>query len=280
MIHVRAWVYLVWCAWLPAGLSFADDASPVPTAEERPAQNAIRELAESTVVQLIALQGEPQRTAELLPVPVVNYGDHTRQIKDSALWVWMDRGRPVMFEKIEVADWLPDQPQWTFCVAAFAASPVSVTWEGRVSTPPVELAGGTFRPVPGEPAETARPTTWPFHSREISRKFTVESWLEEQRSQLRLLPKPLVEFRPDDTGTRYGEVFAFAMGTNPDLLLQLRLESQIDGTLRWTYAVGKLTSPRVVVNYGDAVAAELAPQEAGQMSNWGYFNTPRDPAIK
>ena len=268
---------VVWlaCLALPAG---AED--PSPGEEERPAQAAIRELAMTTTVQVADDSVEAPRVAELQRQAILKYGDETRSIKDSALWVWFDREVPVLFEKIEVNDWSPTSPQWTFCLGSFAESPLTLTMKGSVQAAPMRISAAEFAPVPNAPEPAATEAKWKLQVRGLARQFSIETYAGRRRTELRLLPRPLIEFRPDSEGIQYGAVFGYARGTNTDVLIQLRLQERDAGDPEWSYAIAQMTSEGIVVRHQDEVVAEPPRQRAGEMSNWGYFFTPRDPSIR
>ena len=266
----------------PAAIAaFADDIEPAETPDEpRPAQAAIRTLAKATRVTVLNAEGATLHNAELASVPLVKYGDETRNIKDSALWVWTDQQRPVMFQKIEVNDWNPGHPLWTFCVASLAEHDLKVAWSGSAGSRSSEMSANTYKELPGAPAAAAAEAAWSLQARQLARRFEVESWSGNRRSELRQLSKPLMEYYPQDSRTRYGAITAFATGTNPDVLVDLRLNEDAEGELIWSYSVGQMTSGRIVIRFDDEIVHEGETQKSSQISNWGYFFTARDPAIK
>ncbi len=266
---------------IATGTVSADDAlAPAEGAAERPAQAAIRELAGRTTIRVADESDAALRAAERRSDPVLTYYDETRNIGDSALWVWFDGDRPVLFEKIEVNNWSATSPLWTFCLGSFAESPLSVSMEGEVRIPPSQTVANTFAPLPQAPEAGANPVAWSLQARELARQFLVAVMVGKKRNELRLLAKPLVEFRPQQDETLYGAVFGFAQGTNPDVLIQVRLQQAPDGARRWSYAIAQMTSTRVVVNYADEVVVDQPGQKAGEISNWGYFFARRNPAVR
>ncbi|MFV0443919.1 MAG: hypothetical protein ACK5Q5_10140 [Planctomycetaceae bacterium] len=255
----------------------ADDASG-PARNERPAQASIRKLAEDMEVRLVDDSDEALRRASLRPEPLLSYGDETRNIGESALWVWMDRDQPVLLQKIEVNNWSLKYPQWTFCLGSFSETPLSISLNGEVSLPAIQTVGNVFHPVPGSPASGASPVTWPLQARDLIRSFSVDAFNGKKRSELRLMPKPLLDYRAPEQGVLYGGIFGFAAGTNPDTLVQICLRQDASGDRNWHYAILPMTSGRIVVTHNGESIAEPAVQRSYEVSTWGYFYVRRNAA--
>lgn len=245
----------------------------------RPAQAAMRELAEKTMVEIADDERQRTRKAVWQKEPVVSYGDETRAIKDSTLWVWRDGEQPAAFQKLEVNDWSPTFAQWTYCFASASRDVLGVSWAGvRKGT---RTSGGvTYQTVPKEPKPAPKASVWPLQARSLSRDFSVFAVSGEKHTSLRLMPKPVLEFRAPQQGTPYGAVFAYALGTNPDVLLVLQIEEDAAGNRQWTYAPLHMTSARIKLTHDGEALWDDPRQDAGTISTWGYFFTPRDPALQ
>ncbi len=107
-----------------------EDAATTEAANDRPAQKAMRKLAGEVELKVLGSDGAQPRSLKLRPEPVMSYGDETRFIKDSTLWVWMDGNRPALFQKLEVNDWNPGSPLWTWCLRPRLPGPVEGRWPG------------------------------------------------------------------------------------------------------------------------------------------------------
>jgi hypothetical protein len=244
-----------------------------PASAERPAQVAMRQLANETRFVTIPADGSEPRVLELRKQPVVTYGDETRFIKDSTLWVWMDGDRPAVFQKIEVNDWVEGSPQWTWCFASASPELLHGSWPGSVDRE--TTSGNSYRPVPNAMMPRDNPTAWPLEARSLSRKFSARC----AKDQLRLVSRPVLEFKAPKKGVPYGAVFSFATGTNPDVLLIVQVEEGPDGKL-WTWAPLHMTSNDVGMTFEDEVIWDEPAQRSGDATTWGYFFTRRDPSIK
>ena len=56
------------------------------------------------------------------------------------------------------------------------------------------------------------------------------------------MSQPLYRYSNDDSAIEDGAVFAFATGTDPELILQIEAVAGADDALRWRYAVTRRTS--------------------------------------
>jgi hypothetical protein len=92
----------------------------------------------------------------------------------------------------------------------------------------------------------------------IFRRFTAhESAVAEGRIELRQLASPLVRYADEKDGVMDGAIFAFANGTNPEVLLVIEAHAaKKDSEPRWRYAFAQMT--------GGAVAVELDGKEVWQ----------------
>ena len=129
-------------------------------------------------------------------------------------------------------------------------------------------------PVPGDPEVKSTPAALTFAARQISRQFSASDGTE-----LRLMPRPLMEFKAEKQQVPYGAVFAFATGTNPSLLLILQVEETAAGK-RWMYRPVHMTAVELTLNHNGEPIWKGVGQKPSEASTWGYFFTYRSSAIK
>ena len=268
-------------------LTAQDKPAEDPTAEpqaaaDRPAQQAMRTLVNGLALTVRDDKDAEPRPIKLHPQPLVSYGDETRFIKDSTLWVWLDGERPALFQKLEVNDWNAGSPLWTWCLAS--SSPGII--EGRWPNVPGDQKTTASVPVTAIPEATVNENAarWPFEARTLNRRFTAETGPEKGRSEfpevLRVVARPIFEFNAPDQGVPYGAVFSHAGGTNPTVLLVIQVETQPDGSRRWTYTPMHMTATKVTLKLDGKEVWTDPAQRAGQVTTWGYFFTRRSAAIK
>ena len=260
----------------------ADPPDDPQAAADRPAQKAMRTLVNELELTVRDSQEADPRSLKLHPQPLVSYGDETRFIKDSTLWVWLDGERPALFQKLEVNDWNNGYPLWTWCLASASPGFIKGRWPG-VQGDQETTASVPVKPIP-EATVNTDPARWPFEARTLNRRFSAETGPEKGRSEfpevLRVIARPILEFKAPDQGVPYGAVFSHAGGTNPTVLMVIQVETQPDGSRRWTYTPMHMTATRVTVKLDGEIVWTDPAQRAGQVTTWGYFFTRRPPAIK
>lgn len=259
----------------PASNASASDADETPDAKvESPAQTAMAQMAKQCVFQPVAQEGKERDPLILRPDPLIRYGDATRDIGSSALWVWMDDEIPAMFQKIEVNTHQGSNNKWTWCFANSSSEKIQCSWpEVRKVSPTVEPV--MAHAVPGIPEIKATPAAMALAARQLSRQFTAR----DGKDELRLMPRPLMEFASEKREIPYGAVFGFATGTNPSMLLILQVEMGDKGQ-RWVYRPVHMTSWNVVLDYDGKTVWQEAGQQAHDVSSWGYYFSFREASIK
>jgi hypothetical protein len=89
--------------------------------------------------------------------------------------------------------------------------------------------------------------------RGFCRDFTAKSVsVQNERTELRLLPQPLYRNQSDDPAVLDGGLFAFvcSIGTDPEVFLLLEARDTADGP-QWHYALARFSHMDLFVNYKD-----------------------------
>jgi hypothetical protein len=256
----------------------ADETAKTPETEkeESPAQVAIRNLAKQCVFRPVAGDDGPGEPFVLHPEPLLKYGDPTRDIGSSALWVWMDGEVPAMFQKIEVNVHQGSNDKWTWCFANASSQKLECAWpEVRRGTITVNEVPTGKVPESPKVKEDAPASAWALTARQLSRKFTARDGDDE----LRLLPRPLLEFKAEKQNIPYGAVFGFATGTNPSIVVIIQAEKK-NGEVVWTYRPLHMTSVTVELEYDGKKIWQEDGQPPNAVSTWGYYFSFREASIK
>lgn len=246
-----------------------DEAEEKP---DSPALKAMRELAAKCRFQMTTEGKSSELALEVRKEPLLKYTDEAIDVAASTLWVWMDGEIPAFFQKIEVNN-RGGGSMWTYCFANANSSPVECGWsegpKNPITAKPVMLS-----PVPGDPEVKSTPAALTFAARQISRQFSASDGTE-----LRLMPRPLMEFKAEKQQVPYGALFAFATGTNPSMLLILQVEETPAGK-RWMYRPVHMTAVELTLNHNGEPIWKGVGQKPSEASTWGYFFTYRNSAIK
>ena len=198
-----------------------------------------------------ALVGEPV-AAKRLPNPLLKYNDSTRRNHESTLWLWTERELPCALMAVEFYPNDPGGPRWLFEIVSLSNSKIGVArggdWKWQAKQP-----GVIRKPVPGDLTPAERPALRLSQARQIRQRFAAhEKEGTDGRLELRPLSTPLYRYADDATGVIDGVVFAFANGTNPEVLLLL--EAQHDAKTKqavWTYGLAQMTGAEVHASLDD-----------------------------
>jgi hypothetical protein len=185
--------------------------------------------------------GNGDNTPRLLQAPVMrtpNRGEN----HDGAMWLWLDGEQPVAALSVWNRDVVWYSENTTLTDAA-----VEVTgWSNATWRAPGEQRAWLLQEERVADSPPARQRTL----REISRKFTAREDRLGVKSELRLLPHPLHSYADPDRGVLDGALFAFVLGTDPELLMQIEARAAAGGQ-RWQVAFSRLASAYLAVQAGD-----------------------------
>lgn len=215
--------------------------SPAGEGDSAKVQAAMRAIARS--VRLRDLAGDPPgRVLSLREEPLLRYSDPPRAIFDATLWAWVrrDGGRPWAALKVEHQPTRPPQRRWIQGLVSLAPERIEATFhDGQTwaSTEP----GLVPRPIPGAAAPAASAVRRLGQARDLMRRFAVSEYagVAVGRLMLRIMPRPLLRYSDPDAGVLDGFLFAFAYGTNPDVLLVLEAHDRTSPP-GWQYGIGRL----------------------------------------
>ena len=183
----------------------------------------------------ISVQDEKEDVAlELVATPVLRWQNPIRPETHGECFVWIRDGRP------EAVASLFSYPRNGFRRVAHAFNSIS---EGTLTADrndrqfwrvPAHQSVKMI-PVPMSPNVAAKPTLRLAQMRSIMRGFTafVGGGGVEEKRELRLLTTPLYRYPQSDSSQRDGALFAFAMGTDPEVLLLI--ESREEDSMRKWY---------------------------------------------
>jgi hypothetical protein len=163
-----------------------------------------------------------------------------RGTDDGAVFVWVHDGRPAAVGSVFTIKVGAGRRDLIHEFHSLAAEPLTALWRGdrawHCAGPGVEL-----KPIPAAaaPAQTA-----PERLRQIqalAREYSANS-IDRQggRWELRLLAKPLYRYEGTRPEVLDGALFAFAQGTDPEVLLLIEAAAE-RGSHRWRYGLASFT---------------------------------------
>ncbi|HEY1376817.1 MAG TPA: hypothetical protein VGF55_08480 [Gemmataceae bacterium] len=217
--------------------------------------------------------------APLTPVPVIRWRNVTRgQEGEAMMVVWPRNGRPVAMASI-----FPWGAAMTHEFDSLSRESKLVAREdGRVIWSP-KAAGVEFKEVPNAPKPAKSPAERLRQMKAIAAEFkaTMTGWAGDNsdREELRLLPRPL--YRYDLTGAKApqpplvdGGLFAYVMGTDPEVVLALEAVGTADRA-DWQYALVRATSGGLEVKLGDRVVWTAPKHPADRVPTLPHFSMRR-----
>jgi hypothetical protein len=217
-----------------------------PAAEQRAAhQKRMKEVAAG--IRLYATAGGKDSAVKLADEPVLSYADNTRDTPESSLWIWGAKGRPSAILAIEYHAKYPKGPSWLVEIASLSPEPIaaehgdSFAWTAK--------AGLTMARLADAPPPAERPARRLAQMKELRDRFAAHEFaMIGGRIELRSLTSPLYRYADADQGVIDGAIFAFASGTNPEVLLVLEAHQAQGKTAQWRYGLVQLAGAEVVVH--------------------------------
>lgn len=213
--------------------------APAWAAEPGEAAERLKFMMDSAAVYDVFV--EPQRTEELSlrTDPLLRWNNPVSDVKDGTVYIWTDsEGRPHAAAQVFLA--AGSDTLWLHEFQSLSERTFTFQRGGRVVWSPRE-AGVQMVPLADvpQPAETAARRLTQMRS--IARQFEASDDFEgKSRWQLRLMPKPLVRYEGSDSRIIDGALFAFAHGTDPEVLLLLEARETDTGP-RWYYGLAPMT---------------------------------------
>jgi hypothetical protein len=202
------------------------------------------------ISQTIVTPEKRDETVSLSPELVLTYTDPAREFSDSTMWLWTDKGRPVATTTVE---YYPDRPAdktWIFEFATLSTHPVTMRL-GKQKAWHIQQPAAIRREIASAPVPADSRPRRLQQMRDIARRFAVETFTPRgDRFVVRLMPTPLLRFPESESDRADGAVFAFAYGTNPEVILLVEAVETADG-LEWRYGVAPLTAIGIVVRLDD-----------------------------
>jgi len=251
--------------------ALADEVSPP---KDQPDKKAALQVMLGQAKQMLVQVGKVE-DCELKETPLIHYSDQVRRLPESTLWLWADRGRPVLFCKIErIADAAGTTKSWQYCCSPATADKADVTWGRNFRWRAREV---TFRwqPLPDapEPREQARARL--TQMKNLAREFSgkTEQTPVNTEQEMRLLASPLHQYASPKQDVVDGAVFGLTSnGTNPDALLLIEAFGEPDAKASWRYAVVGMTGDAARVSRGDKQAWSKEYSDGpGDYRSWMWY---------
>lgn len=206
----------------------------------------------------ISVVVEPPEELALSRTPVFRWNNPIRSVDDAAVFVWLSKDRPELVATVMSYRDRNRNLRRAYEFLSISQNRLNAVQNGVRMWHP-EKPGFTWRSVPDAPAPADTPVQRRQQMHNLATTFQVAVQSDQNRSELRMLSRPLYRYQNADAGILEGALFAFVEGTDPELILAL--EATRDDP-SWKFASGRLTRWAIDVRYQDKLVTEF-PQMSG-----------------
>lgn len=223
-------VLTTWCGvWLTAAACCAaddtDDAQQVAAQQLEFMMNSVRNLR-------IVPDSDPKRAWQFHDKPVLRWSNPVGGAPDGIVVLWTDGVRPTVVATV----FQNKGGNWVQEYHSLASGPFvvrdgdAVLWEAREEADEFEPVGQVLTPADSRGKRLSQ-------MRDIAREFSAfddfTTGGQTTRHELRLLSNPIYRYPDADKKVIDGAVFAFVLGTDPELMLALEARETGDGSRIW-----------------------------------------------
>jgi hypothetical protein len=252
LMVVMLWTYLVSVGpECRPGAAWSDDRSESERNHEADQQEnaarlaTMRRRAMSLTANIATADGLVE--TQLIETPLLRYSNPASQTitPDATVWAWGRVGRPVVLSSIEENG----------CeVVSLADQTVSLSGKSGLKWLSVgsEIKWNAVPDAP-RPADTA--VVRARQMKEIVQRFTATGHYGEGLGnlELRLLIRQLYRYANPEQGLMDGAVYAFAAGTNPEVILLVECRQSNEQRWEWFYGFARLSAGDLEARLGESV---------------------------
>jgi hypothetical protein len=216
-------------------------------ATEDDAPTTLRELIDQSL-EWYEIFSSPESEEPAKPIVALRWANNARGSEDGTTVLYVAGGRPLAAVCI-----YPWAGRLEHDFESLSRSKIVARREGQVVWQP-QAAGVSFSAVPEAPGPDESRNQRLRQMKALAEQFqaTMLGWKTDStdREELRLLSKPLYRYDPKDGAVFDGAVFAFATGTDPEVLLLLEAVREGEKT-GWHYAFARRTSGQLEGRWRD-----------------------------
>jgi hypothetical protein len=234
------------------------DAQP-PAKDQR--QRWMNLYSEEAAKYQMFRRGDDEEELELVPSPILAYTNPVR-VRDThgAAFVWTSDGRPEVVGAVWSVISQDDATKRHISQEFHSLSlvPIHSKHEPRASQRGLVPDWATGEPgiepkrIPNAQAPVQMPNLRLTQMRRLARRFeaTFPPGLSDGQGSFRLLAQPVYRYRSKSHRIIDGAIFAFVMGTDPELILVIEAVES-GGGQEWRFAAAPLTNLPMRLDYQD-----------------------------
>jgi hypothetical protein len=228
------------------GILFGLIGTPVAFDASEEREQRLQEMRKIAVRFQVRLgENKESRDVRLNETPLLRFNDPAREFHDAVLWSWGSSGRPACLLTIEQyggQSWF-ELISLTSEKLAVEAGPLK--WQPR-------SAGLALQAFPDAPKPAKEAPRRQSQIKELAARLSAfEVGRTGIRYELRLMPKPLHRYSNPEKNLQDGAMFAFAYGTNPELLAFVELQGETPESAEWQIGFARCGAAELHVTLED-----------------------------
>jgi hypothetical protein len=209
---------------------------------------SLEELKQAAARYRITLAADQPKDLVLVADPVLRWTNPLRRTADGATFVWIADGRPEVVGSFYryteggkvVADDEFQSVATTSLTATRSGTPV---WAPRA-------AGIVLAPIQGAPQPAATPVERLRQMRALANEFHAFIDTDTDKTEFRLLSKPLYRYPAKPSGLTDGALFAYVLTTDPEVLLLIESRPK-NGTAVWHFGFARMSMINLKAKHKD-----------------------------
>jgi hypothetical protein len=206
--------------------------------------------------------------------PVFRLGkQYANDLEDGAIFLWTSEyGRPsAAIQVFLIKNTREPQGLWIHEFTSLAPTTLKAVRTGQSWWAPT-TPGLEFKPVPGAPKPAESLTQRARQMRALAEGFRAsDNFGGKGWSELRLLPTPISRYGESGTKLVDGALFAFVLGTDPEVFLFLEARPGKQGQ-QWEYALAPMTVYAVRGSYQGKAIWELPDRQPSWDPSKPFFD--------
>lgn len=184
---------------------------------------------------------------------LLNWTNPVRQQERGAVYAWLLDGRPLAIGSLFTYEF-SEKVYVKHEFHSLSTKPLKSVFDGKLAWTP-KSAGIEWRPFKEAPEPGTTHTARLLQMRQLSRPFRAQlTSPKNERTELRLVSRPLLEYSSPKNGVIDGAIFSYAVATDPEVLLLVEaFEETVDGAKQsgFRHAFARFHYWNVVVFDGD-----------------------------
>jgi hypothetical protein len=212
------------------------------------AQPNLEDLKHAAARYRVVADDKVPKTMALVAEPVLHWTNPLRQTHDGAVFIWLADGRP----EVAASLYRYKSNGITFEDHEFqslATTGLTASRNGQQVWAP-RTGGITLNPIPGAPKPPSTPAERLRQMRALAHEFHAFFDVPGDRSELRLLSRPLYRYDVNRPELLDGALFAFVVATDPEVLLAIEARP-VGGASVWHYGLARMSMVNMRAQHKD-----------------------------